>query len=218
MFQLLLRHRWCQAIDPRDKVYALYGIASDSKAKQLRYADYLGPGWYRSIAPLPLAVVVNEPDYRLRTVEVYIIRLVTSFLESPYMGLDLFSLIHPLEPRLPGLPSWAPGWSASDWFRTFRKSIKNAFFDHEQGSDFWSPIVEIPQPGPGVRPKERAFLLPGGLAGTGQDIRLTKETALNSEFVLTFQASGDSQADFLKSHGRVGRYREPRTRPGFRSS
>ncbi|KAG7294469.1 hypothetical protein NEMBOFW57_004542 [Staphylotrichum longicolle] len=167
MFQLLLRHRWCHATDPRDKVYALCGIASDSRAKQLRYAELLGPGWYRSIAPPPLAVVVDEPDYRLTTVE---------------------SRAH--RPAVVG-----PDWSASDWFKTFRESIKNTLFDFEQGSDFWSPMMETPRPGPRVPPKERVFFLRGGMAGIGRDIKLNKEAALDSEFIPTFQASGDSQAD-----------------------
>ncbi|KAL2127960.1 hypothetical protein VTI74DRAFT_9925 [Chaetomium olivicolor] len=167
MFQILLRHRWCHATDPRDKVYALCGIATDAKAEPQHYIDLLAPGWYRSIQPSPLAVVVDEPDYNVATVDVYT-QLASKLLTSN-LGLDLFSAIHPSVPRLPGLPSWVPDWSASEWFQNFRKSSKNTFFDLEQHSPYWSPMMEDPRPGPGVPPKEIGFVLKGALVGAGRD-------------------------------------------------
>ncbi len=120
LFQLLFRHRWCEATDQRDKVYALCGIASDGWAQSQGCVE-------TEVLDLPpLPVVVYKPDYGASTVDVYT-RLAVNFLASPHVGLDVFSAIHPSEPRLAGLPSWAPDWSASVWFYTSGNHPKTRF-------------------------------------------------------------------------------------------
>ncbi|KAJ4301978.1 hypothetical protein N0V88_002109 [Collariella sp. IMI 366227] len=191
MFQILLRHRWCQATDPRDKVYALCGIATDAMAEQQRYGELLAPGWYQIMQPSPLAVVVDRPDYNVPTVGVYT-QLASKLLMSD-LGLDLFSAIHPSVPRLAGLPSWVPDWSTTEWNQNFRKSSKNTFFDLEQQNTNWSGMMEDSPPGPSVPPKEMGFVLKGAFVGAERDIVLTKKEALRTEYIRSFQACGDSK-------------------------
>ncbi|KAK1759083.1 heterokaryon incompatibility protein-domain-containing protein [Echria macrotheca] len=192
MFQLLLRHRWCLATDPRDKVYALCGIANDAKTESQRNSEQLPPDWRQVVESQPLPTLVNNPDYGLTIVDVYT-KLAANLLTSPNVGLDLFSAIHPSIPRIDGLPSWAPDWSVTDRFYNFRVSSKNFFYDAERRRPFES------DPTSSIQPHEGGYSVRGGSVGSARDIWLSKAVAWRSEYLRSFQACRESHSDIRVS-------------------
>jgi hypothetical protein len=80
-----LRH--FQATDPRDKVFALLGIAADTKALGL------------------------HPDYRKSCEEVYT-DFARTLIQNGY--IELLSLCE-FPKQIPGLPSWVPDWSRESY-------------------------------------------------------------------------------------------------------
>ncbi|KIN00196.1 hypothetical protein OIDMADRAFT_145702 [Oidiodendron maius Zn] len=90
LFDLALEHRNCGASDPRDKIFALCGLASDD-------------------GPEGLDVNIG---YSTTAQEVYK-AFATAILKTSYC-MDLLSVPRlPVGQRLPGLPSWVPDWSAA---------------------------------------------------------------------------------------------------------
>ena len=178
LLQLLMRHRWRKATDPRDMVYALAGLARSAKAEQQRQGGALQSS--------PPPVLVGEPDYGAATVDVFT-RVACDFLTS-HVGLDLLSAIHPSEPRLAGLPSWAPDWSGSRGSQRiypFRWSPRDLFAMLEGRKLHDPPGIHDP-----TRPADEvSLLLQRSLAGSKRDVMLT------NEYLRTFYACGDSQPD-----------------------
>jgi hypothetical protein len=90
-FELLRQHRGCMATDPRDKVFAFWGLLNQSDPLKSRIS----------------------PDYNIQTTEVYI-KTATEIL-TEYQTLDLLSAsVEPLGRNFEGLPSWVPDWSYTD--------------------------------------------------------------------------------------------------------
>lgn len=86
---LLLRQRDCIAADPRDKVFALYGM-SEAAFHELRL----------------------DPDYRLKTADLYRDAAVRMLEKSS--NLDVLGVPRSLQPLASlgeKLPSWVPDWS-----------------------------------------------------------------------------------------------------------
>jgi hypothetical protein len=75
------------ATDPRDKVYALYGLLEDSTAAGF------------------------SADYKKLTELVY--TDTAKFLIEQYILLDILGLVEPKHSLSP-LPSWVPDWSSND--------------------------------------------------------------------------------------------------------
>jgi Heterokaryon incompatibility protein (HET) len=97
LLDLLLQHRDCGASDPRDKVFALCGLARDS-------------------GPDGLDVKI---DYHPDTAEIYTDVAISMLKRSA--DLALLSVPHPSTPsRVAGLPSWVPDWSLSSRATSFR--------------------------------------------------------------------------------------------------
>ncbi|KAM0080825.1 hypothetical protein ACKRZS_007006 [Fusarium odoratissimum] len=86
--QLLIFCRPKLATDPKDKVYAVYGLL-----------DYLG-------------VELPNPDYEKSLAEIY--AEITAICIKYDKDLFLLSYV-PSEKRRPGLPSWVPDWSDTGW-------------------------------------------------------------------------------------------------------
>jgi hypothetical protein len=89
LLKLMTRYRDCLSTHPRDKIFALFGIASRHSTERLR----LGLSYDVSVQDLYI-------DFARRTLT--------------GKNLDLFQMLGP--PRLPelqGLPSWVPDWTAS---------------------------------------------------------------------------------------------------------
>jgi hypothetical protein len=88
LLDLLLQHRHCGSSDPRDKVFALCGLANDSGPNRLDV----------------------KPDYRRNKVETY--TDVAKSILLKYRNLDLLSVPHPSRPStVVDVPSWVPDWS-----------------------------------------------------------------------------------------------------------
>ncbi len=88
LLDLLLQHRHCGSSDPRDKVFALCGLANDSGPNRLDV----------------------KPDYRRNKVETY--TDVAKSILLKYGNLDLLSIPHPSTPSsVVDVPSWVPDWS-----------------------------------------------------------------------------------------------------------
>lgn len=88
LLDLLLQHRQCGSSDPRDKVFALCGLANDAGPNRLDV----------------------KPDYRRNKVEVYTDVAKSILLRSGDM--DLLSVPQPsTASTVVDLPSWAPDWS-----------------------------------------------------------------------------------------------------------
>jgi hypothetical protein len=88
LLSLLLRHQSAQATDPKDKIYALHGLASDSHVIEINYSQSLE--------------------------EVYA-DVAMKLLEHG-QSLDILSVayLHENE-NLKGLPSWVPDWSVGNY-------------------------------------------------------------------------------------------------------
>lgn len=85
LLQLLKNYREREASDPRDKIYALLGIAGD------------------------LSIYRIVPDYRLPFEEVY--KATALQLILTYRSLEILNL-NPRSSQSSGLPSWTPDWRA----------------------------------------------------------------------------------------------------------
>jgi hypothetical protein len=87
-FELLRQHRGCMATDPRDKVFAFWGLLNQSDPLKSRIS----------------------PDYNIQTSEVYTKTATEILIES--QTLDLLSAsVEPYGRNFEGLPSWVPDWS-----------------------------------------------------------------------------------------------------------
>lgn len=106
LLDLLLQHRNCGASDPRDKVFALCGLARDS-------------------GPNGLDVKI---DYRSDTAEIYTDVAISILKRSA--DLALLSVPHPsTSSSVAGLPSWVPDWSLSSRSTSFRaRDISEKYF------------------------------------------------------------------------------------------
>ena len=92
LLDLLQAFRNRLATDPRDKVYATFGIATE-------LADVEAHGFHQLL----------EPDYEKPVLDVY--RDVARFLIIEHGSLDVLSDAGlPLEPSWPSWPSWVPDW------------------------------------------------------------------------------------------------------------
>ncbi|KAK3329259.1 heterokaryon incompatibility protein-domain-containing protein [Apodospora peruviana] len=190
MFQLLLRHRWCQATDPRDKVYSLCGIAIDAKEEEERHVDVL-PGRVTVYTSESLGLVLDRPDYGVLTVEAF--PRVAEKLITSDVGLDLFSAIHPSSKRMDNLPSWVPDWSASEWFQDLRKSIKDVFFNLEQQNPF-SSLVEK-EDGSMDLMKNKHWSFPPQITGLERTLLISKTDAVRLQYLPIHNASAGSKRD-----------------------
>lgn len=113
LWNLLRSSRSCACKDPRDKVFALRGLANDIPPEDL------------------------NPDYSKSTTEVY--TEVTEYLIMKYRTLDVIDLFSIENRSLPDLPSWVPDWSTTEsigphvyWApngnsKTFRKDIVKVY-------------------------------------------------------------------------------------------
>ena len=91
---LLDKHRFAKSSDPRDKVYALVGLAN------------------RNMAPFQTQPRVLTPDYNLTVQEVY--TETARVLMTSYKNLSWLSHVEdPSQRIIPGLPSWVPDLSVS---------------------------------------------------------------------------------------------------------
>lgn len=90
----LMRHfRYFQATDPRDKIFALLGIATDNETLGL------------------------HPDYRKTSDEVYI-DLARTFIQHGH--IEILSLCE-FPKKVPGLPSWVHDWSLMSYRATLQQ-------------------------------------------------------------------------------------------------
>ncbi|KAH8594896.1 heterokaryon incompatibility protein-domain-containing protein [Bisporella sp. PMI_857] len=97
LLKLLLRHRSQEATDPRDKAFALLGLADDADLRNLHLT----------------------PNYQGTVDEIYT-NIAVAIL-SKDRNLDLFSATHTYcASPVNTLPSWAPDWSTSDGCLPFR--------------------------------------------------------------------------------------------------
>ncbi|KAK3305966.1 heterokaryon incompatibility protein-domain-containing protein [Chaetomium strumarium] len=90
--------------DPRDRIYALYGV-------------------FRAISASPSEFDL-EVDYNKTVAQVYIDAAQLSMTRSG--GLGVFATIQ-FEPEQPGLPSWMPDWELAEKTDIFRLSCEQAY-------------------------------------------------------------------------------------------
>ncbi|KAJ8109359.1 hypothetical protein OPT61_g7514 [Boeremia exigua] len=91
---LLQKHRFSESTDPRDKVYALLGLASPS------------------MAPFRTDPAVITPDYSRSVQQVYL--ATAQALLTSFHNLSVLSHVEDASiRRTPGLPSWVPDYSVS---------------------------------------------------------------------------------------------------------
>jgi hypothetical protein len=193
LFTLAMRHRQFQATDPRDKLYALSGIANDASGRAEKHM-YLN--WDHDkreirtteINTLPLELVGERPDYGVDVVTAYT-KFATKILQTE-VGLDVLSAIHPSAQRMDKLPSWVPDWSISTWYQPFRKLAKDVYFSLEgaMGSD-----TSAQDQGPQYKSYAFNFESP-----TGQ-ITISKLDAMRWEFLPVFRACGETMAEICFS-------------------
>lgn len=112
LISLLDQYRRKDSTDPRDKVFALLGIAGS-----------------KDILSLSCKV-----DYNMTVVEVYT-NLASSYIQRDD-NLDILSYTQ-CGPSIPGLPSWVPDWSSrEDMPINFRvPNCSGIRFDHHAGGD-----------------------------------------------------------------------------------
>ena len=112
LLSLLMRHRSFESTDPRDRVFALLGLSGDARPRKLNI----------------------QPNYNLRVEEVY--ENMAILMLKSYGSLDILSFPRVSEiSTIPGLPSWVPDWSISnfteiltqyDWSDNFRYRFQAA--------------------------------------------------------------------------------------------
>ncbi|KAF8854452.1 HET-domain-containing protein [Acephala macrosclerotiorum] len=119
---LVPRFRSCKSTDPRDKIYALLGLADDYDSI---VADY-------SISSL---------DAYVRFAEAQIVSYQRRFREgvdgnAGKSGLRLLDYCLPPSPKTPGLPSWVPDWQVSISDMPVSKDIfpDNSVSNHGRGA------------------------------------------------------------------------------------
>ena len=113
---LMLFTRALQASDPRDKVFALVGIASDVSCDFIDYE--------KSVAELHTGIIKKS--------------LTETWIEGHGLGLNVLSFVNglPSEPSLRALPSWVPALSNIDpYFIPLVYSFTNACEKSEAQSD-----------------------------------------------------------------------------------
>ncbi|KAM7187190.1 hypothetical protein V8F33_011369 [Rhypophila sp. PSN 637] len=159
IFQLLLRHRWCEATDPRDKVYSLCGIASDAK-KEERHLGVL-PDRVVIYITESLGLVLDQPDYGVSTVEAFT-RVAANLITSD-VGLNLFSAIHLFSKSIDELPSW--------------------FFHLEQQNPF-SSLVEK-EDGSVELMKNKHWYFPPEITGLEKELLINKTDAVRLQYLLS---------------------------------
>lgn len=91
--QVFLRNRLAMATDPRDKIFAFYGMFKRDS----------------------IAALLSYPDYNAKCSDVYT-QVAMGILKHSY-NLDIFTASNvsdSTKSEISGLPSWVPDWSASD--------------------------------------------------------------------------------------------------------
>jgi Heterokaryon incompatibility protein (HET) len=166
LFSLLLRHRHCKATDPRDKIFALCGMASDANEDQnLMHVDKDGIVTRYTTSGLSFVT-----DYNLDILSVYQ-RFAVCCLKRD-RNLDLFAAVcRTPQSQISGLPSWVPDWSIWDGCDTIRPNNPNDIFD---GHVDWRTALGDPKSN---------FKFPSRPKGHFQRVF---STALSSELNITF--------------------------------
>jgi hypothetical protein len=92
----MLRHRICLSGDPRDKVYAFYGLKCNKSLKELGIEPYYGEDMTLEVVYTRLAA---RALHKLQVAVLHVPRLITTSHEVSDPNFDQFSL-----------PSWVPDW------------------------------------------------------------------------------------------------------------
>ncbi|KAJ4366268.1 hypothetical protein N0V83_007904 [Neocucurbitaria cava] len=115
---LLDKHRFSESTDPRDKVYALLGLAD------------------RSMSPFRTEPNVLTPDYNLSVQQVY--TETARVLMTSYRNLSWLSHVEdPSQRRIAGLPSWVPDLSVP--LDPYPLRYRGPGFWKAAGSRNWAP-------------------------------------------------------------------------------
>ena len=154
LLDLLLQHRNCGASDPRDKVFALCGLACDSGPDSLNV----------------------KPDYHRNAAKVYSDVAISILKRSS--DLALLSVPHPSRPsRVAGLPSWVPDWSVSTQSTCFRvRDLSGNYL-------FPSKASKDTQADPRFSPDERLLALNGMFVDQIAKVGSLHETDEQSTFL-----------------------------------